>query len=266
MADSFFNAWAANAEEQYGQDGWGDDDWEPPELYVEASVRKDVEAFAKKMESLGNPEECDAPEYLPYCRMDASALLSRLAGGNTDILRKLQDALMTKDMEAFCDALQTVFFGERDFIQEMRASAQAGDKDGFAEGLRMLAQAELDRLMEDAELGRSTFREVSNPTDPLMGTERRAKATQYLGTFSLPPGQKCDAPIPIPGRPDQDAIAYCALQLGDDHATWEEECLMHPYMWDAANAHSDLMQESRGVGFLDGRTVGLRGQGIGIFG
>lgn len=251
----------------FGEGEWDEtEDWEPPVVYVEASQRKTVEAFAQQLETLGMPEDCDAPEYLDYCRMDASALLIHLANSRPGVLERLQEAVVSKDVNGFIDALQNAFVLSRDVISSLRTACEAGDKEALAEGLRNLAEEEVWRLMQEAEEQAQSGRELANPTDPLMSNERRVKATYFMSQFTLPEGMTSTAPIPIPNRPDQEPIAYMALELGYDHAAWEEECQMHAYMWDGINAGSDMMQESRGIGFLDGRTVGLRGQGIGIFG
>lgn len=249
-----------------GYDDMGEE-WEPPTVYVESSDRKEVESFAKKLEELGVPEDCEAPEYMPYCRMDASALLSRLAQGREGMLKQLEDAIVDKDWETFVSKLGNNYIGQRELLAQIRTAAEAGDRETFAEGLRILADPELERLMEKADQQKQNARELANTADPLMGNERRCKCTYYLGHETLPDGKRSDAPIPVmKDRPDQEAVAYMAIGLGHDADTWEEECQYHPYVWDCWNAGSDLMMESRGVGFLDGRSIGERGMGKGIFG
>jgi hypothetical protein len=262
-----FPPWSQGFGEGEGYDGW-EEDWEPPVVYVDASNRNKVEAFAKQMESLGVPEDCESSEYLPYCRMDASALLIHLANEKPGLLEKMQAAIMSKDADAFTDALSNAFgVLSRDAIRSIRTACEAGDKEALAEWLRSLAEEGVAGLMQEAEEGAQTAREVGNATDPPCGTERRCKVDEYLTTWTLPEGVTTIAPIPPdPHRNNKDAIAYWNISLGDDAASWEQQQLFHPYVYDGCNAASDLMQESRGVGFLDGRTVGLRGQGIGILG
>merc|ERR1712060_606376 len=99
-----------------------------------------------------------------------------------------------------------------------------------------------------------------------MGCRRRGIATCYLTGYTVP---LCTAILhnyALKDREDREAVMYSAAELGYDTAAWERSCLFHPYMLDVHNGAMDLMQESRGMGYIDGRTDGTRGVGVSIWG
>merc|ERR1719401_3052061 len=79
---------------------------EVPEVIVEGQKRRDAESFAAKLQSAKIGSAMESPEYLAYSRMDAAALLTRIAKDKPGLLQALQDAIIKKDLEAFITALE----------------------------------------------------------------------------------------------------------------------------------------------------------------
>merc|ERR1712039_572813 len=151
-------------------------------------------------------------------------------------------------------------------IKAMRNALAAKDKETFASLLRELGRPELQELEYQSEQGKFTGWEVCKPTDEIMGSGRRGFSTSYLTGYTVP---LCTAPLrnyALKDRDDREAVMYTAGALGYDTQQWERECLFHPYILDVHNGSMDMMQESRGMGYIDGRTDGTRGVGISIWG
>jgi len=229
-----------------------------PTVYVEAGQRRDAEAFASQLESLGAP--ADAPsEALEYARLDAAALLLRLAGTDKALLEDLQAALVSKDMAAFAAALESKKVGSRSLRSDLEAAARNGDKRALADALRRLALPALNNMMARSAGKPQMGMEVAGPHDPLMGTERRCAVDCYLTGKPI-----CPKSFEMRRPPNQeyDPIVYATISLGYDAAQWEQDCAYHPFVHDAANAVSDLAVEAHGTGYLDGRLDGSRPFGV----
>lgn len=225
-----------------------------PTVYVDGNKRRDVEAFAYQLEELGAPPMAP-PEALAYARMDASALIFALAGHDNQLLNQLQAAVTNKDMIALVDALDDKKVGSRSQRQELRQAFQSEDKRAAADALRRMAQPFVNAMMARSGGRPQMAMEIAGPHDPLMGTERRIAADVYMtGKPVYPKSFEMRRPLTQEG----DVITYANMQLGYDAAAWEQDCLFHPYLQDAANAQLDLVIESMGTGYLDGRLMGDR--------
>jgi len=225
-----------------------------PSVYVDSNKRRDVEAFAYQLEDLGAPPMAP-PEALAYARMDASALLAALAGPDNNLLESLKGAIMSKNKTELCDILDEKKVGSRSQRQELRAAFQNDDKRAAAEALRRMAQPAINALAARSGGRPQMAMEVAGPHDPLMGTERRLAADAYLvGKPIYPKSMEMRRPLTQESEP----ILYANMQLGYDAAAWEQDCLFHAYLYDCANAGLDLLIESNGTGYLDGRLMGDR--------
>jgi len=225
-----------------------------PSVYVDASKRRDAEAFAAQLEELGAPSFAPA-EALAFARMDAAALLMRLAGNDKPLLDELQAALIAKDMEAFLATLESKKVGTRGGRQELEAAVKAKDKPAMAHALRMLCLPALNLMMAKSGPKVQVGWEIGGPFDPVMGTERRCAIDAYLTGKPMYPKS---FEMRRPPTQEFDPICYASISLGYDAASWEQDCLFHSYVHDAANAISDLAIEAHGTGELDGRLNGTR--------
>eukprot|EP00413_Alexandrium_margalefii_P046791 CAMPEP_0204606646 /NCGR_PEP_ID=MMETSP0661-20131031/59212_1 /ASSEMBLY_ACC=CAM_ASM_000606 /TAXON_ID=109239 /ORGANISM="Alexandrium margalefi, Strain AMGDE01CS-322" /LENGTH=267 /DNA_ID=CAMNT_0051617987 /DNA_START=61 /DNA_END=864 /DNA_ORIENTATION=- len=242
----------------YGTPEMSAEDAPVPTVYVEASRRRDAEAFAGQLEEMGAPPHAP-PEAMEYARMDAAALLQRLAGPDKALLEELQAAVVAKDMAAFAAALEGKKVGNRSLRQELQAASSKGDKAGMADALRRLGLPALNVMMARSGPRPVMAKEIGGPHDPVMGTERRCAVDAYLtGKPMYPKSFDMRRPLTQEGDP----IVYSTIALGYDAAAWELDCLYHPYVHDAANAACDLMIEAEGTGELDGRLNGTRPFGM----
>jgi len=225
-----------------------------PTIYVDTNKRRDVEAFAYELEELGAPPLAP-PEALAYARMDASALLAALAGPDLALLDSLKAAVKSKNKTDLCDILDEKKVGSRAQRMELRSALQNGDKRAAADSLRRLAQPNINAMMARSGGRPQMAMEIAGPHDPLMQNERRMQASVYMtGNPTYPKSFQMRRPLTQEGDP----IAYANMQLGYDAAAWEQDCLFHAYMYDCANAQLDLVIESMGTGYLDGRLMGDR--------
>jgi len=225
-----------------------------PSGYVDAGKRRDAEAFAAQLEGLGAPPSAP-PEALEYARMDAAALILRLAGTDKTLLEDLQAALIAKDVEAFLSALESKKVGTRVLRQELEVALRTKDKAALAHTLRMLGLPALNAMMAKSGPRPQMAKEVGGPHDPVMGTERRCAVDAYLTGKPIYPKS---FEMRRPPNQEYDPIIYSTIALGYDAAAWEQDCAFHPYVHDAANAVSDLCIEAHGTGELDGRLLGTR--------
>uniref|UniRef100_A0A7S4VQB8 Uncharacterized protein n=1 Tax=Alexandrium monilatum TaxID=311494 RepID=A0A7S4VQB8_9DINO len=242
----------------YGAAEVNPEDAPVPSVYVDTSRRREAEAFAAELEEVGAPPNAP-PEAMEYARMDAAALLLRIAGSDKALLEELQAAVVKKDMSAFAEALERNKVGTRSLRQELQAAAGKGDKAGMADALRRLALPALNLMMARSGPKPQMAKEVGGPFDPVMGTERRCAVDAYLtGKPMYPKSFEMRHPLTQEGNP----TVYSTIALGYDAAAWELDCLYHPYVHDAANAALDLMIEAEGTGELDGRLNGTRPFGM----
>mmetsp|Transcript_100409 Transcript_100409/g.266916 ORF Transcript_100409/g.266916 Transcript_100409/m.266916 type:complete len:260 (-) Transcript_100409:69-848(-) len=225
-----------------------------PAIYVDANRRREVEGFAADLEGLGAPESAP-PEAMEYARMDAGALLMRIAGPDKQLFEELKAAVLAKDMAAFTSALENGKVGNRSMRMELQAAANKGDKAGMADAIRRLGLPALNIMMARSGPRPQMVKEVGGPFDPVMGTERRCAVDAYLGGKPVYP-KSFDMRRPL--TQESDPVVYSTIQLGYDAAAWELDCLYHAYVHDAANAALDLMIEAEGTGELDGRLNGTR--------
>mmetsp|Transcript_38640 Transcript_38640/g.109267 ORF Transcript_38640/g.109267 Transcript_38640/m.109267 type:complete len:249 (-) Transcript_38640:70-816(-) len=241
-------------------------DFETKTVLVAAASRNRVEEVAQDLKELGAPPRVWSHEEHEYTCIDAGALLVRVARGIDGLLDQLVDAVKRRDLEGFVAALEAKGAASLGVLRSMRTAARAKDQGEFAALLRQLGDPELGELLAQDAKGRVVGWEVSKPSDELMGCGRRGITTSYLSSYTVP---LCTAPVRnwgLKDRDDREAVMYCAGELGYDTCAWERECLFHPYILDVHNASMDLMQESRGMGYIDGRTDGTRGTGVSIWG
>jgi hypothetical protein len=237
---------------------------ETPEVIVEGQKRRDAESFAAKLQSAKIGASMENPEYLAYSRMDAAAMLTRIAKDKPGLLQALQDAIIAKDLTAFVKALEDQKGAKPREIADLKAALKKKDTDGFAEVLRGIAMPELQKLANQyaADHEEHWGVEVAGPTDPLMGNERRCKADMWVTCYDqnrYSNGDMLGVEPVVHGRPKQLAnISYATISLGYDHDKWEEDTLYHPYVLDTVNAQSDLCMEANGFARLDGRIIGDR--------
>lgn len=237
--------------------GFNPEDAPVPTVYVDANARRDVEAFSAQMEELGTPANAP-PEAMEYARMDASAMLSRLAGGDKQLFEDLQAAVMAKNMQALLNVLEDKKVGTRSLRQELGAAIQSGDKKAAAEALRRMDQPALN-AMRARTAGRPMYgKEIGGPQDIVMGTERRATSDVWLTGKPVYPAS---FEMSRPYNQESEPTVYGTIALGYDAAAWEQDCLFHAYVYDAGNAIMDLAIEAAGTGVLDGRLNGTRGFG-----
>mmetsp|Transcript_8319 Transcript_8319/g.23367 ORF Transcript_8319/g.23367 Transcript_8319/m.23367 type:complete len:264 (+) Transcript_8319:98-889(+) len=229
-----------------------------PTVYVDANRRRDAEGFAAQLEELGAPANAP-PEAMEYARMDAAALLQRLAGPDRVLLEELQAAVVAKDMAAFTAALEGGKVGNRPQRQDLSSALQKGDKAVIADALRRLGLPALNTMMAKSGPKPQMVKEVGGPFDPVMGTERRCAVDSYLGGRPVyPKSFEMRRPLTQEAEP----VVYSTIALGYDAAAWELDCLFHAYVYDAANAAADLCIEAEGTGELDGRLNGTRPFGM----
>jgi len=225
-----------------------------PSVYVDATRRRDAEAFAAQLEEIGAPPTAP-PEALEYARIDAAALLQRLAGADRALLEELQAALVAKDGEAFCRALEAKKVGTSSLRKDLEAGMKKGDKPAMADALRRMGLPALNTMMARSGPKPVMAKEIGGPFDPVMGTERRCAIDCYLtGKPIYPKSFEDRRPLVQESEP----VVYATIALGYDAATWEQDCQFHPYVQDAANAVMDLAIEAHGTGELDGRLNGTR--------
>jgi uncharacterized protein YidB (DUF937 family) len=240
----------ANERQRHLSEGRGDAS-ESAKIYVEPAQRRAVEAFADSMRDLGTPEDAQ-PEALDYARMDASAMLSRLAGGDQHLLEELQSAIMQKNMWMFVDALDRAGVGSRSDRLKLRMYVGKGDREAIAASIRILGQGALEQLKQQLGTDPAVGIEVANPSYPLMGTNRRMRQTVYLT------GSNDNDPISFrrpPNAKERPPVVYTATELGDDAADWEFKTEFHAYLLDGINAAENLMLEAKNEGMLDGRCL-----------
>lgn len=238
----------ANERQRHLYEGRGDTS-ESAKIYVEPDQRRTVEAFADRMRDLGAPEDAQ-PEVADYARMDASAMLVRLAGGDQHLLEELQSAVMQKNMWMFADALDRAGVGSRSDRLKLRTYIGKGDREAIAASIRIIGQGALEQLKQRMGTDPAVGIEVANPSYPLMGTNRRCRQTVYLtgendndpASFRRPPNAK-----------ERPPVVYTATELGDDAQDWEFKTEYHAYMLDGINAAENLVLEAKNEGFLDGR-------------
>jgi len=241
-----------------------DDEWENPTIYIDAAKRREVEQFAAKLDGAGLPASQPSPEYTPYARMDAAALLTRISKDKPGLLQALQEAVLNKDLEAFVSALENEKVAKPGDLKQMKEALKSGNSEKFADVLRKLGEPELEKVMTQQALLTEDHwgNEVANTTDPLMGNERRTKGDSWLTCYDHNRYGNYDMignePI-VRGRPkDLKNLLYTTIELGYDADKWEEETLFHPYVLDTVNAASDVMMEANGMARLDGRIIGDR--------
>mmetsp|Transcript_5560 Transcript_5560/g.12223 ORF Transcript_5560/g.12223 Transcript_5560/m.12223 type:complete len:296 (+) Transcript_5560:72-959(+) len=256
------SGWEARAVD--GRKDAQDEEWENPTIYIDAAKRREVESFAAKLDGAGLPSTQPSPEYTPYARMDAAALLTRISKDKPGLLQALQDAVLNKDLEAFVSALENEKAAKPGDLKQLKDALRSSNTEKFAEVLRKLAQPELEKILtQQATLTEDHWgNEVANTTDPLMGSERRTKGDSWLTCYDHNRYGNYDmigVEPPVRGRPkDLKNIMYTTIELGYDADKWEEETLYHPYVLDTVNAASDMMMEANGMARLDGRIIGDR--------
>lgn len=225
-----------------------------PSVYLDASRRRDAESFASQLEEIGAPAGAP-PEALEYARLDAAALLQRLAGADQTLLEELQAAVLAKSAGAFINALESAKVGSSSTRKDLEAGVRNADKAAMADALRRMGLPSLNNLMARSGPKPVMAKEIGGPFDPVMGTERRCAVDCYLsGKPMYPKSFDMRRPLTQDGEP----VVYATIALGYDAATWEQDCQFHPYVQDAANAVSDLAIEAQGTGYLDGRLDGTR--------
>jgi len=238
---------------------WGNFEVNPedvpvPSVYVDAAKRRDAESFAAELENLGPPANAP-PEALEYARIDAAALLHRLAGSDSALQEELQAAVLAKDAAAFVAALDSKKVGSSALRKDIEAGVRNNDKNLIADALRRMALPALNNMMARSGPKPQMAKEIGGPFDPVMGTERRCAVDAYLtGKPMHPKSFDMRRPLTQEGEP----TVYATIALGYDAATWEQDCQFHPYVQDAANAVMDLAIEAEGTGYLDGRLDGTR--------
>merc|ERR1719401_3020527 len=121
---------------------------EVPEVIVEGQKRRDAESFAAKLQSEKIGSTMESPEYLAYARMDASALLTRIAKDKPGLLQALQDAIIKKDLQAFIVALEEQKAAKPKDLSDLRAALKSKNTDAFADVLRRIAMPELQKIIE----------------------------------------------------------------------------------------------------------------------
>jgi len=229
-----------------------------PTVYVDSSRRRDVEGFSADLESLGAPANAP-PEAMEYARMDAGALLFRLAGPDKPLFEELKAAVLAKDASAFTEALESGRVGNRAMRMDLQAAINKGDKAAIADAIRRLGLPALNTMMAKSGPKPAMVKEIGGPFDPVMGTERRCAVDAYLGGKPVyPKNFEMRRPLTQEGDP----VVYSTIALGYDAAAWELDCLFHAYVYDAANAAADLCIEAEGTGELDGRLNGTRPFGM----
>lgn len=223
-------------------------------IMVEPTKRREVEDFAAQLQHIQPPEA--APEKVEYARMDASAMLARLARGNEELLEVLRSAVLSQDMAAFVDALDKHNIGTKLDRNNLRHFIVKQDRDAIAACLRMIARGSDERLMEETSQV-DVGREVANHAYPLMGNNRRLHITTFLR------GNDVSNPLPFrrPPHSDEPPETCSAIGLGDVAEEWEQSLQFHAYMLDGANAAMDLMSEAAGYGQFDGRLNSNRAYG-----
>lgn len=256
------DGWAARPVD--GRKDAEEEEWANPELYIDASKRREVEQFAARLEGANLPATQPAPEYTPYARLDAAALLTRISKDKPGLLQALQEAVINKDMEAFVTALENEKGARPPDLTALREAMRKNDMQKFANVLRKIAQPELERILDQhaSQTEAHTGNEIANTTDPLMGSERRCKSDVWVTCYDHNRFGDKDMiglePI-VRGRPkDLQNLNYQTIELGYDADKWEEEVLFHPYVLDCVNASSDMMMEANGKMRFDGRIIGDR--------
>jgi len=221
-------------------------------ILVEPERRRGVEEFASRLTDMETP--ATTPQRAEFARMDASALLSKLARGSEELLEVLRNAVLSQDMEAFVDALDANQVGSKLDRNNLRHFVTKQDREAIAASLRLLARSADERPMQEVAQVDVGI-EMASPFYPLMGDNRRLRCTTYLR------GNNLHDPVRFRRPPNSEAapMTATAISLGDATDHWEQSMLYHPYMLDGANAAMDLMSEAAGYGHLDGRIDGSSG-------
>merc|ERR1712039_31995 len=177
---------------------------------------------------------------------------------------------MGKDLPAFVTAIEEQKAAKPKDISDLRSALKSKNTDFFADVLRRIAMPELQKIVDQhaADHEEHWGIEVANPSDPLMGNERRCRSDMWVTCYDVNRYTDKDMfgvePV-VHGRPKEWLnMMYQTIELGYDHDKWEEDTMYHPYVLDTANAALDLMKEANGHGRLDGRLIGDRFDAAGL--